>query len=952
MSEGTTFCQLNFPGSNSNQNNNNNDFTLSFQNSLYIKNQNISPTIQQSNPILSNQGETFILLTALRCRNHNFIRDKLQNSGSIMSSRVLSYNSFFSQFTTHAMAVNAMNMINHPQFMNKKDNPKQIKYTAVLKTGEQINELIQKRKYDIGTTFSPPKCLCVHGLDPKIDNINDLMKPFCLEGNYEVVTSKDEVAVYTYHKNAASVKDFLCAFQEHFSGVPNTYVTEEANRRIISRACILIKEKLINECIEDLKKMLAEEIIVPAITLEMNNYEQEKSFSKYISEPNFLDISNNNNHSIFNPQNNFNNSHKQITNNSFYATQNPYQSSFQNLSGENSFDSDSKQSSFPKFDSNTNQLNKQDNQIFHFQMQQNQNNMQYHPFFQQNINNSQQFQQISQNQHMNYGNIYHPTISFNQIQSNQFLLSSYPSQPQLLQQTEQQQKQYDQHQNQLQKDQLQYNTQQTNQKTQIDQLSTNKQLDTNESNIIINDKSQPTLQQPQYDQMQQQNIQQQVEMQKRQQFHQRLQQKIQNQYNQIQKYQKQNQNQQQQSNSNLIQSTTPPPPKQKPKQARQSKQQSHHSHSNKQKQIDDQLQIEINLQNLQQRLLSQQIQQQVPQSNQRITVHPQVSSSSLPLVSASSSSSSSNIPEGSRVINFYLGSRSNLNFFLSPLPKQNFRSLVKKEAKRRKNQLLSSGSSSDARKYEREMSRKMENDTTFESIKQPAIENNSSRLTPIHKIEEWHKRLYLRPYATMRRRKYILARKSGLPILKSQFDDNVNDNNAKKGVIGKRVYFEKSEIQGYGLFALEPISTKDFICEYTGQLIRMEVADRREKKLSRKGFQHMYLFRLGQMVIDATQHGSNARFLNHSCSPNCKARQIEIKDMQTISFFASKPIKPHDEIAFDYEMELERDPSKWEKCYCGSKDCNGYLNYSVRRNVLNRMWMQANNLYENSDDSA
>ena len=253
--------------------------------------------------------------------------------------------------------------------------------------------------------------------------------------------------------------------------------------------------------------------------------------------------------------------------------------------------------------------------------------------------------------------------------------------------------------------------------------------------------------------------------------------------------------------------------------------------------------------------------------------------------------------------------------------------------------------------YERSVMRCIEEGSrSFEDIKQPKIKRESSRLTPVHKIKEWHKREYLRPYAQARREQYVVGRASGSPMFQSQFIDaqqlpqrrrGAQSTSVGRGVAGKRVYFEKSPIQGYGLFALEPIDAGEFICEYYGQMIRMQVADKRERQFDKQGFQHTYMFRLGDDVIDATNHGSNARFLNCSCKPNCRAEEIKIQNANTVSFFAIRRIKAHDEIVFDFKLELADCMENLERCYCGAKRCNGFLNYSIYENVLKERLQRA-----------
>ena len=94
---------------------------------------------------------------------------------------------------------------------------------------------------------------------------------------------------------------------------------------------------------------------------------------------------------------------------------------------------------------------------------------------------------------------------------------------------------------------------------------------------------------------------------------------------------------------------------------------------------------------------------------------------------------------------------------------------------------------------------------------------------------------------------------------------------------GKRVKFGKSRIHDWGLFALERIEVDEMVIEYVGELVRDKVADIREKTYEKQGMGSSYMFRIDDShIIDATRKGNLARFINHSCDPNCNAKVITI----------------------------------------------------------------------------
>eukprot|EP00743_Colponemidia_sp_Colp-15_P008068 GILK01008743.1.p1 GENE.GILK01008743.1~~GILK01008743.1.p1 ORF type:complete len:320 (-),score=60.49 GILK01008743.1:149-1108(-) len=134
----------------------------------------------------------------------------------------------------------------------------------------------------------------------------------------------------------------------------------------------------------------------------------------------------------------------------------------------------------------------------------------------------------------------------------------------------------------------------------------------------------------------------------------------------------------------------------------------------------------------------------------------------------------------------------------------------------------------------------------------------------------------------------------------------------------------KSSIHAWGLIAAEPISASEMVIEYVGQVVRQKVADLREEKYIRQGIGSSYLFRIDtDLVIDATRHGNAARFINHSCDPNCSTRVITVDGQKKIVLYAKRDIQIGEEICYDYKFPLEDDKVP---CFCGAKKCRGSLN--------------------------
>jgi SET domain-containing protein len=136
-----------------------------------------------------------------------------------------------------------------------------------------------------------------------------------------------------------------------------------------------------------------------------------------------------------------------------------------------------------------------------------------------------------------------------------------------------------------------------------------------------------------------------------------------------------------------------------------------------------------------------------------------------------------------------------------------------------------------------------------------------------------------------------------------------------------------SAIQGRGVFAARRIPEGTWIVQYTGELISHEESDRRHDAAV-AARHHTFHFILDEAhVIDATEHGSDARYINHSCEPNCEALYDE--EDREIWIVAVRDILPHEELTYDYgftvEMESWEEARRLYPCRCGAPSCRGTI---------------------------
>ena len=144
---------------------------------------------------------------------------------------------------------------------------------------------------------------------------------------------------------------------------------------------------------------------------------------------------------------------------------------------------------------------------------------------------------------------------------------------------------------------------------------------------------------------------------------------------------------------------------------------------------------------------------------------------------------------------------------------------------------------------------------------------------------------------------------------------------------GARLPFEirRSPIEGYGAFAIRAIPAGVRLIEYAGERLTPSQAEARYPEAPGERH-HTYLFAIDEdVVIDAAVNGNEARFINHSCAPNCDA----VIDDGRIWIETIHDIEPGEELAYDYAYILEERHTQAAKrrfpCHCGAITCRGTI---------------------------
>lgn len=139
-----------------------------------------------------------------------------------------------------------------------------------------------------------------------------------------------------------------------------------------------------------------------------------------------------------------------------------------------------------------------------------------------------------------------------------------------------------------------------------------------------------------------------------------------------------------------------------------------------------------------------------------------------------------------------------------------------------------------------------------------------------------------------------------------------------------------SKIHGRGMFAVKTIPRGTRVIEYTGERITKAEALRREdlrrRRADRGGDACIYTFELTRRHdIDGRVAWNTARFINHSCAPNCESQIVRGK----VWIVALRRIKPDEELTYDYCYDYDHYDE--HPCRCGSPNCAGYIVKSSQR---------------------
>jgi uncharacterized protein len=135
-----------------------------------------------------------------------------------------------------------------------------------------------------------------------------------------------------------------------------------------------------------------------------------------------------------------------------------------------------------------------------------------------------------------------------------------------------------------------------------------------------------------------------------------------------------------------------------------------------------------------------------------------------------------------------------------------------------------------------------------------------------------------------------------------------------------RIEVRESGVHGHGVYAMQSIPKSTRIIEYTGQRVSWEGAPNDEND------PHTFNFGLDNgEVINPEIGGNDARWINHSCDPNCEA----IEEDDRVFIDALRDIQAGEELFYDYALEIDEPITEESKkkfaCHCHSPNCRGTM---------------------------
>ncbi|XP_030370932.1 histone-lysine N-methyltransferase ash1 isoform X2 [Scaptodrosophila lebanonensis] len=136
--------------------------------------------------------------------------------------------------------------------------------------------------------------------------------------------------------------------------------------------------------------------------------------------------------------------------------------------------------------------------------------------------------------------------------------------------------------------------------------------------------------------------------------------------------------------------------------------------------------------------------------------------------------------------------------------------------------------------------------------------------------------------------------------------------------------------KGWGVRTKLHIPKGTYILEYVGEVVTEREFKERMGTIYLNDTHHYCLHLDGGLVIDGQRMGSDCRFVNHSCEPNCEMQKWSVNGLSRMVLFAKRPIEQGEELTYDYNFSLFN-PSEGQPCRCNTPQCRGVIGGKSQR---------------------
>ncbi|KAM3910275.1 histone-lysine N-methyltransferase ASH1L isoform 2-T4 [Leptodactylus fuscus] len=140
----------------------------------------------------------------------------------------------------------------------------------------------------------------------------------------------------------------------------------------------------------------------------------------------------------------------------------------------------------------------------------------------------------------------------------------------------------------------------------------------------------------------------------------------------------------------------------------------------------------------------------------------------------------------------------------------------------------------------------------------------------------------------------------------------------------------RAEGKGWGIRTKEPLKASQFIIEYLGEVVSEQEFRNRMIEQYHNHSDHYCLSLDSSMVIDSYRMGNEARFINHSCDPNCEMQKWSVNGVYRIGLYALKDMPAGTELTYDYNFH-SFNTEKQQLCKCGYEHCRGIIGGKSQR---------------------